>query len=151
MTSSSRAVIMTIVGLVFVFFLYLSAPTAEFHPKGILLPGKNTYEPGKPSDVQLVSRVSFPYKVVGHVNVQMQYQVSSEKKDAESVIKKAQQLAAEVGANAILVTHYTLWHPQPDRLPFNQVHWIFRARAIKTTKSLLPLAPGIVMPSNSTN
>ena len=148
MTIHFRTVVATFIGLLLVLFLYLAAPSGVYHPRGILLPSKVTYSSIPVSNVKIVSRVSYPYQVVGRINIQMQFMPDSSKQDVDRILNKARQLASEVGANTIIVGPNTIWHPSVDMLPFNQVHWIFSATAATVSESLVPLEPGIVKPAH---
>jgi len=144
---NARMIVSAIVGLFAVVVVYFLAPNKDYIAQGLLLPGKVVYSAISPGQVQVITHSQMPYQKVGHINIQMQYQQSTEKHDVDKILNKARVLAANIGANAILVDRTSLWHPPMSMLPFNQVHWIFSAAAVKVEQSIVPLAPGIVMPS----
>lgn len=148
MLDSYRQTQAILIGLLVVAFIYYFSPSADFQPRGLLLPAKKTLKPVEADQVHFLNSVNAPYSVLGTISVEMQLTPGKQDQDVKVILAKAQKLAASVGANAIIFgTGGYLAHPPLSALPLSQVHWVFRGLAIKVNSPILPLAPGIVMPS----
>ena len=143
-----RTILTAVLAAIVVWIMYLYTPAAVYLPHGLALPAKQVFSPTDPNAVQVVQGIATPYQEVGMVSIEMQYVPATSKQDVAHIIQKARQLAASIGANAIIVNQYSLWHPNADMLPFNQTHWVFRAPAVRVSAGPIPLAPGIVLPQH---
>ena len=134
-------------GVVVVSIICLLAPGEHFVAQGVLLPAKKTLSPVSPDSVRVVNNVVYPYQVLGIINVEKQFSPQRQQLDVKAILTKARQLAATVGANAVVLGRDGfLGHAQPGTLPSNQIHWVFKGLAIKVDASLIPMAPGIEIP-----
>ena len=151
MSEQLRQLISLFAGVLIVTGICLLAPSGHFSPQGIMLPAKQTLSPVAPDSVRVFNTVpsSYTYQRLGIVSVERQLTLGQEERDVKSIVKKAQTLAATVGANAVIVGPEGYFaHPPVGSVPLSQNHWVYRGLAIKINASLIPFSPGIEIPSN---
>jgi len=143
MTNVVRLFLTTLLGLLLVLVIYLTAPRFSYQPKGIILPAKTVMPPSLAENVVL-STVSSPAATqLGFISIEQHYlgQGRDPRQPVRQMEALAKQLAAQVGANMIWVQ--VLYKPSTVA-PLHE--WLFQGNALYLANSTIPLEPGIVMP-----
>lgn len=130
-----RVITAVLIGFFVVLVLYLSAPSVIITPRGIALPMQKANIAAStilvPADqIGLYTKETVPnsYQSLAHINIQYHAKQESPEK-ITLLINKARKLAAQVGANAIVVN--VLGHVS-DKTPNAQSSYVFRSTAIHT-------------------
>lgn len=99
---TKQSLICTAVGICGVLFILLLTPRMAFNPYGMFLPTtQSTYTPTKPEDVNMLDSLpSDQYKVIGEIRAEMAF---DHPKPRETLMAYVKKLAADAGANAIVV------------------------------------------------
>ena len=98
-----RTILCTCVGLFALWILFLLTPTAVAVPKGIVLPAAQVRAPISPALVHLYHQApATPFTRLGSVRVEYHFKTLNPH-TADIVFEKAQQLAASIGANGVIV------------------------------------------------
>ena len=91
------------IGLIAVILLIWAVPPPQYQAQGILLPSKIIRKPlSSPSSVVRLARRSDSSQLLGYIHIEQHYPANS----PEEIWKLAQQLAAKVGANAVIVNSF---------------------------------------------
>ena len=134
MASSVRLIIITLIGLLFVLLIYLTAPQYSYEPKGMLLPAKTVLPPSSAAGVAF-STTSYPEaQKLGFISVEQHYVGGNPAVQARQIQALAQQLAASVGANLVWINGFY----QPKRVGVLN-DWNFQGYALHINKSVIPL------------
>ncbi len=131
-----RSIIAAVIAAVVVVAVYLSAPVMPIVPQGIVLPINKTLPPVSPTQVTFYTAntvMPMAYERVGYINVQLHSQSPSEPSELQ-LKHYIQQLAANVGANGIVVTLFG--HTLPNQVPTSQASYVFRGTAIYSVPTI---------------
>jgi len=102
-SKQSRVWISTIAGLLAVAIVVWLSPNPDYRAQGVLLPAKQAHSPLSPSSS--VARIPNPPALgsfVGNISIERHYSASDQKAE-QKIWGLAQKLAAEAGANAVVV------------------------------------------------
>jgi len=107
MTDKQRTWINAIIGLAAVAIVIWLSPSPDYQAHGILLPAQQTRSAISPDSVIQIANRPISAKLMGHINIERHYP-STNQKAQRQIGKLAQKLAAQVGANAIVVNSFRL-------------------------------------------
>ncbi|MDF2867546.1 MAG: hypothetical protein K0S11_1016 [Gammaproteobacteria bacterium] len=94
-----------LVAIFTVLVIHWSAPAVIYKPKGMVLPVKEHLIPGKTSQVEVYAGISpgVFYQTLATIHVQSRYNPVNEQATAEAMQDYAKGLAANVGANGLVL------------------------------------------------
>jgi hypothetical protein len=99
----SRSAISGILGLAAVLAVYYTFPMQNYQPKGLLLPGKVTRSAIDPSKVKTLAESPLTAVPLGAVHLLLHIEADPGPDQEAMVLQKAQELAASVGANGLVI------------------------------------------------
>lgn len=126
--SFNRSIVYCLVLFVVVTTIYLTRPAYEFSAKGIALPLHPGAEHSDSANIRLFPFPPARYSTLGTVNIEQHFTKNGQITPAQ-IEQQAKQLAASLGANALIVTafgHTSLSTPGPA-----QGLYVFRGIAAK--------------------
>jgi len=133
MKNAQRTWITAIIGLAAVGLVIWLSPSPNYQARGILLPAQRIRPPISPNSVTLLSDPPFAGKVMGYINIERHYPASGNLAQRQ-IDQLAQKLAAQVGANTVVVNNFRLGAVTSSRYIY-----VFQATAYyaPTIKSVL--------------
>lgn len=113
MNYTFRTLIMLLIAFGILIGVYFSMPPVVYEPKGILLPLTQLKPPINPDQVRVYEQGSFPpsFTDIGRVNLQY-HSAKASYRVAEIAINHAREIAAQHGANGLLISLNA--HTLPD-------------------------------------
>jgi hypothetical protein len=115
---SKDSVIQNIIGLIIIVFVgviaWPLAPKPNAHVSGILLPVSTLKSPIASNEVQVLQAMPVYAQVIGHINTNLYYDSISLKEESQDMalsINYAKMLAAQAGANAIVINQIGITGP----------------------------------------
>lgn len=127
-TKSAHTWISVIIGLIAVAIVMFFMPKANYQPAGLILPAQKTMPASKPADINFYSGAPATAQNLGSVRVTMHYSPEDQKAAQKAVMNKVRELAASVGANAVVVKIFG--HTLPNVTPAAQAMYQFRGEAV---------------------
>lgn len=98
----SRSAISGILGLAAVLAVSYTFPPQNYQPKGLALPGKVTRSAIDPDTVKIVPESPLTAEPLGMVHLLLHIEGDPSSEQEAMLLKKAQELAASLGANGLV-------------------------------------------------
>lgn len=129
MSSSRRALIATLAGIVVLVFVILSMPPFDVSPKGIVLP-IDGYQPANFRSVELYNKGNAPWNAKDLGSISLLYHTTQDSSvEQQTVLEVARQMTALAGGNGLLITQ--MGHTYPGT-PEAMAVIVLRGSVIKT-------------------
>lgn len=127
----SRAAVGGVLGIIAVFLISLSFPPSENPIQGVLLPDKVLRSPSSPSDIKFYTDMPLTGVSLGNLHIARHLSSDPTQADLQAIRDKATELAAQYGANGIIVQSEGIAGGEPFRA------LILNAKAIYVPKGAL--------------
>jgi hypothetical protein len=113
-----RTVLSSVIGLLALALAIWSLPPLQIEPRGIFLPAGKTLQPISEQNVRFLDVPPLQFKSVGNIQITRHFSANSSddlKTAEEQILEKARQLAAQAGANGVVVRFFA--HSDADMRP----------------------------------
>lgn len=127
-TDKKRVWVSSIIGIIVILILFWLIPSQTLQAKGILLPSKETRQPISEKDVIFYSNPPETYQNLGSIRVVRHYPAEQPKVAEKQMLDFAKKLAAQAGANGVVVKLFA--HSVPGTVPAPQAIYSLQGIAI---------------------
>lgn len=125
----ARTLISGIIALLAIIVVGLTMPKISFEATGIALPSQLTLPATSPENVSIYSDEPLGnYQTLGLIRIARHYTPDDELLAQTEIKDKAKSLAADLGANAVIVRYFA--HSMPGRAPADMAMYSFWGFAV---------------------